>query len=175
MPAQDFLRRSDQELSDIIVHIQSQPPVDNEVPRSTFGPLGKVLMATGQLTPAVETIPDHQGAHPALPPAASVSTEFGGHLAATCVGCHGMSLTGGPIKGGDPSWPPALNLTPHATGLAGWTYEQFVAALRQGVRPDGTPLQMPMTLVLPAAQRMTDVEMQALWTYLQSLPPAPTP
>ena len=175
MPAQDFLRMSDQELSDIIAYIQAQPPVDNEVPAPTLGPLGKVLMATGQLNPPAESIPDHQGAHPLAPPPAGVTAEFGGHLAATCVGCHSMNLAGGPIVGGDPSWPPARNLTPHETGLAGWTYDQFLAAMRQGTRPDGTPLQVPMTFVMPYAQSMSDVEMQAIWTYLQSLPPTPLP
>jgi hypothetical protein len=32
---------------------------------------------------------------------------------------------------------------------------------------------VPMTFVMPYAESMTDVEMQALWTYLQSLPPTP--
>lgn len=175
MPAQDFLRMSDQELSDVIAYIQSQPAVDNEVPKSSFGPLGKVLVATSQLTPAVEAITEHTAAHPATPPSASVSADFGGHLAATCVGCHGPNLAGGPIKGGDPAWPPARNLTPHATGLAGWTYDQFATALRQGTRPDGTKLLPPMSAVTTFAQQMTDVELQALWTYLQALPPAAMP
>jgi mono/diheme cytochrome c family protein len=175
MPAQDFLRMSDQELSDVIAYIQSQPPVDNEVPKSSLGPLGKVLVATGQLNPPAEAVADHQGAHPLAPPPAGVTAEFGGHLAGTCVGCHGMNLAGGPIVGGDPSWPPARNLTPHETGLRGWTYDQFVTAFRQGTRPDGTKLLPPMTLVLPYAQSMTDVEMQAIWAYLQSLPPTPLP
>ena len=173
MPAQDFLRLSDQELSDVIAYIQAQPPVDNEVPKSSLGPLGKILVATSQLPPPAEAISDHRGEHPAVPPPAGVSNEFGAHLAATCVGCHSMNLAGGPIVGGDPSWPPARNLTPHATGLAGWTYEQFVAALRDGTRPDGTKLLVPMTFVQPYAQQMTDVELRALFTYLQSLPPTP--
>ena len=175
MPAQDFVRMSDQELSDIVAYIQSQPPVDNEVPRPTFGPLGKVLVATGQLVPAVENIADHHASHVALPPEATVSTEFGEHLAATCVGCHGPALAGGPIVGGDPSWPPARNLTPHDTGLAGWTFEQFVTALRDAQRPDGTALRPPMTLVQTTARAMTEVELRALWEYLQSLPPTPMP
>jgi hypothetical protein len=58
--------------------------------------------------------------------------------------------------------------------LAGWTYEQFVRAMREGVRPDGTPLQAPMTLVASYAQNMTDVELQALWAYLQSVPAVPS-
>lgn len=174
MPAQDFLRLSDQELSDIITYIKAQPAVDNEVPESTLGPLGKVLVATGQLPAPAESVADHRAAHVATPPPADVSAEFGAHLAGTCVGCHGMNLTGGPIVGGDPSWPPSRNLTPHETGLGGWTYEQFVVALRDGRSPDGTAVQAPMTLVQPYAKSMTDVEMQALWAYLRSLPPTPT-
>jgi mono/diheme cytochrome c family protein len=175
MPATDFQRMSDQELSDIVALIQSAPPVDNEVPPPSFGPLGRILVATGQLPPAAAMIADHHAPHPRLPPAAEISIDFGRHLAGTCTGCHGENLTGGPIAGGDPSWPPARNLTPHADGLAGWDYGDFVAALREGVRSDGTPLLEPMTFVIPAAQAMTDVEVQALWAYLQSLPPQPSP
>ncbi|MFW6206619.1 MAG: c-type cytochrome, partial [Gemmatimonadota bacterium] len=46
MPSEDFLRMSDRELSDIVAYIRSLDPVDNRVPRSTLGPLGKVLVAT---------------------------------------------------------------------------------------------------------------------------------
>ena len=49
MPSDDFQHVSDQELSDIISYIRSLPPVDNTVPKSTFGPLGKVLVATGKM------------------------------------------------------------------------------------------------------------------------------
>ena len=170
MPAEDFQGMSDQELSDIIVFIRSHPPVDNEVPPVTLGPLGKVLMATGQLPLSADQIELEDGLHPIKPPAAEVSVEFGGHLAGMCTGCHGADFAGGPIVGGDPSWVPARNITPHATGLRGWSYEQFVAAMREGRRPDGTALLEPMTLLLPYAQRMTDIEMEALWRYLQSLP-----
>ena len=171
MPAEDFQRMSDQELSDIVVYIRSLPAVDNEVAPSTLGTMGKVLMATGQLTLSADEIGEHDLPHPLLPPVAEPSVDFGGHLAATCTGCHGADLVGGPIVGGDPSWPPARNLTPHPTGLAGWTYEQFVTAMREARRPDGNSLRVPMTMIAPYAQRMTDVELEALWTYLRSLPP----
>ena len=101
--------------------------------------------------------------------------EFGEHLAGICTGCHRENLAGGPIAAGDPSWAPARNLTPHSDGLAGWIYEQFIAAMRDGIRPDGTELLMPMSLMLPYARRMTDVEMEALWTYLQSVPAVASP
>lgn len=73
--------------------------------------------------------------------------------------------------GGDPSWAPARNLTPHVDGLAGWTFQDFRRVMLEGRRPDGTSVLEPMTLVLPYAQEMTDVEMEALWTYLQSVRP----
>jgi mono/diheme cytochrome c family protein len=171
MPADDFQYMSDQELSDIVSYIRSLPPVNNTVPPSTFGPLGTMLVATGQITFSASTIASHPAPHLVVPPAEAVSTAFGQHLASVCMGCHGPDLSGGPIPGGDPSWPPARNLTPDATGLKGWTYDQFVAALSQSRRPDGIALRAPMTLMAPYGQSMTDVERQALWAYLQSLPP----
>jgi mono/diheme cytochrome c family protein len=171
MPAQDFQRMSDQELSDIITYVRAQPPVDSTVPPRAFGPLGKVLVATGKFVLPARLIASHDAAHAAAPPPAAVTLEFGGHLAGPCMGCHGQDLAGGPIVGGDPAWVPARNLTPDATGLAGWTYEQFAAAMRQSVRPDGTPLRAPMTFVRPFAEKMSEVELQALWMYLQSLTP----
>jgi len=171
MPAEDFQSMSDEELSDIISYIRSLPPVNNTVPRSTFGPVGKILVATGQMKFAASVIPNHFSPHPIGPPDAAVSAEFGKHLASVCLGCHGPDLSGGPIKGGDPAWPPARNLTPDPTGLKGWTYDQFVTAFTKGQRPDGTMLRAPMSLVTAYGQKMTDVERQALWAYLQSLPP----
>lgn len=171
MPSEDFQHMSDQELSDIISYIRSLPPVNNTVPRSTFGPLGKVLVATGHMKFSASVIASHTAPHPARPPVESASAEFGKHLASVCTGCHGLDFSGGPITGGDPSWPPARNLTPDATGLNGWTYDQFATALTKSQRPDGTALRPPMTFLAPYGQNMTEVERHALWAYLQSLPP----
>ncbi|MGD8861739.1 MAG: cytochrome c [Myxococcales bacterium] len=174
MPAEDFQLMSDHELSDIVAYLRTVPPVDNEVPPVSLGPLGTVLMATGKLPISAEVIRDHMGDHPRHPPEARPDAEFGKHLAGVCTGCHRPSLQGGPIAAGPPDWAPARNLTPHADGLEGWTYEQFVAAMRQGVRPDGTQLKMPMSLMMPYARKMTDTELRALWAYLQSVPARPT-
>lgn len=171
MPAEDFRLMSDQELSDIVAYIRSFPPVDNTVPAPALGPLGRVLVATGQLPLSVTLIDSHNEPHLVIPPVAAATVEFGGHIAATCTGCHGGNLAGGPIAGGDPSWPAAKNLTPDPSALGSWDYEDFVTALRDGARPDGTNLIAPMTFITPYAQRMTDVEMEALWLYLRSLPP----
>jgi mono/diheme cytochrome c family protein len=173
MPSEDFQQMSDEELSDIVACITSFPPVDHQVPAPTWGPIGKMLIATGRLPLAAEAVASRT-THPVSPPPAAASVEFGKHLAGICMGCHRENYGGGPIVGGDPSWPPARNITPHAEGLASWSYDQFAKALRDGVRPDGTALKPPMTLVTPYAKQFTDVEVQALWTFLRSLPPVPT-
>lgn len=170
MPSQDFQLMSDRELSDIIAYIRSLPPVDNQVPPVRLGPLGKVLVATGGIPLSVDLIPSHTTPHAVEPPTAAPTLEFGRHLAGTCTGCHGSDFAGGPVPGGDPSWPPAANLTPHATALGSWSYEDFRTTMLEGARPDGSGLRVPMSDLTVYAQNMTDVEMEALWLYLRSIP-----
>jgi mono/diheme cytochrome c family protein len=174
MPSEDFRNMTDQELSDIVAYIQAQPPVDNTVPPVTLGPIGKYLVASGKFVLSADLMESHDQPHSALPPKPAPTVEFGRHLASVCTGCHRQDLAGGPIAAGDPSWAPARNLTPHATGLAGWTYSQFVTAMREGKRPDGAALLSPMSLMMPYAQKMTDVELEALWAFLQSVPAVPS-
>jgi len=171
MPSEDFQRMSDQELSDIVSYIRSLPPVDNTVPKSRLGPLAKVLVATGKMRLSASVIASHTAPHLVRPPEEAASAEFGKHLASVCIGCHGPDFSGGPITGGDPSWPPARNLTPDVTGLKGWTYDQFANALTNGQRPDGTALRAPMSQMSAYGKSMKDVERRALWAYVQSLPP----
>ncbi len=46
--------------------------------------------------------------------------------------------------------------------------------MREMKRPDGSALGMPMTLMERYTAKMTDTELRALWTYIQSLEPLPT-
>jgi mono/diheme cytochrome c family protein len=174
MPSQDFERMSDQELSDLIVVIRSAPPVDAEVASPSLGPLGTFLVATGGIPLSADLLDDHLGAHDVSPPLAEANAEFGAHLASVCTGCHGPDLSGGNVPGGDPSWPPATNLTPLVGGLGDWTYEQFASVMREGERADGSPLLQPMAGVIAFTANMTETEMRALWAYLRSIPPTAT-
>lgn len=166
MPSEDVVNMSDQELSDIVAHIKSFAPVAGTTPAPTFGPISTMLMATGKLPPSAEGIADP---HSALPPETGNTVEFGRHLSQVCTGCHRADLSGGPIAIGPPIWPPAANITPHQDGLEGWTYEQFVALMRDGERPDGSIVNAPMDLMMPHARAMTETELRALWTYAQSV------
>jgi len=167
MPSEDFVTYSDEDLGAVIAYIKSLPPVAREDQGVHPGPLGRVLIATGQVQFAYDKI-DHLKPRPDAQP--GPTREWGEVLAGGCRGCHGETLSGGPIPGGPPDWPPARNITPHATGLAGWTFEQFEHAFRHGTRPDGTELK-----VMPwkAYAGMTDSDVTAIWKYLQTVTPKP--
>lgn len=175
MPSIDFVAMSDRELSDIVAYIRSRPKVDKTMAPITLGPLLNVLAAVGQVVISAEVHADHAAPHAVEPPLSSDTLAFGKHLAQTCAGCHNAELTGGPIAGAPPDWAAAANLTPHAEGLAGWTYEQFQSAVVEGKKRDGSPVLLPMSLVPPLGKNMKPEELAAMWAYLQSLPPKPDP
>jgi hypothetical protein len=60
------------------------------------------------------------------------------------------------------------NLTPDPSGLEKWTEPDFERALRHGVRPNGTQINIFMRW--PNHSGMTDVEVKALWLYPRSVP-----
>lgn len=59
------------------------------------------------------------------------------------------------------------NLTPHKeSGIGDWTEEQFVKALKYGLKDDEPALEYPM---LPYSQ-LTDMEASAIFAYLKTIP-----
>ena len=167
MPSNEFAVLSDEQLGQIVAYLQTLSPVDREHTESKLGPLGRALFLMGQLPLLPAEVIDHTVDLPqTVEPRASV--DYGAYMVTSCVGCHQTNLAGGPIPGSAPGDPPSANLTP-AGNLANWTLEDFTFVLRNGVTPEGKaldPLQMPWTLT----QHMTDIEIEALWLYLQSLP-----
>jgi mono/diheme cytochrome c family protein len=98
--------------------------------------------------------------------------EYGRYVANGCIGCHGSNFSGGKIPVGPPDWPPASNLTPQADGrLTKWTEADFIQTLRTARRPDGTELNPVMPRLFG---QMDDVELKAIWAFLQTLPAAAT-
>jgi mono/diheme cytochrome c family protein len=61
------------------------------------------------------------------------------------------------------------NLTPDPSGLGGWSPDEIVAAIRTGVRPDGSPIAPAMPWMGYSA--LTDADAQAIAAFLGSLPP----
>jgi cytochrome c5 len=172
MPSGDFHALSDDETGLLIAYIRSAPPVDRETPPQRVGPVARVLYLSGKFPVLVtaERI-DHKAARAATPPVGA-TVEYGKYLVNLCTECHGAGLSGGPIPGGPPAWPPAMNLTPDPdTGLGKWSAADFDKAMRTGVTPSGAKLRAPMPWDEFAS--MTDTELQALWAYLRTVPPKP--
>jgi mono/diheme cytochrome c family protein len=169
MPAQEFWPLSDDDLAALIAYYRSKPPVDRTIPEPSPGPLARFLYLTGQLPLVPAELVDHEAERPAAPPVGPTA-EYGAYLATGCVGCHGPNLSGGKIVGGDPNWPPAKNITPEEeTGIGAWSHEDFVVAMREGIRPDGSEINPVMPI--QATRHMTDVELEAIYRYLMSLEP----
>ncbi len=142
----DYSTLSDQDLGDVIAYLKQIPPVDSDYPGTTLGPVVPIAPAVGLFTPAAERI-DHDAARPADPvPGATI--EYGKYLSAICFECHGTNLVG---------------------KLEKWKQEDFVRAVRTGVLPNGKQIGPAMSS--KTFGEMSDVELAALWLYLQSTPP----
>ena len=49
MPSEVFTHLSQEDLGAVIAFLKQAPPVDREVPRSGFGPVGRALLAAGKM------------------------------------------------------------------------------------------------------------------------------
>lgn len=168
MPSEVFTHIADSDLGAMLGYLRQLPPVDRDVPKSGFGPMGRALLAAGKLNILVAPKTPVFDA-PATPPPAGTS-EYGRYLAdiSGCHGCHGYGLSGGRVAG-PPGLPPASNLTP--TGIGHWTEADFTRAVRDGKRPDGKVLDefMPWQVF----RNMSDDDLHSLWLYLQTVAPKP--
>ena len=97
MPAEYYNRLGDADLGAVIAYVKSQPPVDNEVPDTSMGPLGRIIvLLEDSLLPA--SIIDHTAPRPPAPEP-GVTAEYGRYVATVCSICHGENMAGGPVPG----------------------------------------------------------------------------
>jgi len=171
----DFL--SDEDAHAIIAWMRTLPPSDAVTPsRRLPFPLGIVVKflpapVPDPVAPALDT-PEQRG---------RVVAELAG-----CPTCHtpiderrypieGLLLSGGrpyPLPGGGEVT--SANLTPHPDGLGAVEFEAFKQRLRDPARnlAPATPAQRT---VMPwaALAGLTDEDLEALWSWLRSVPPLP--
>lgn len=168
MPADDYTHLSASDLANIIAYLRSLPPVNSDLPDTVLRPVGRALLAFGQLDILIAPRINFAEAG-SVPQTASVTLEYGTYLAniAGCTGCHGPGLSGGPIPGAPPDWPQARNLTPGGE-VGTWTEADFINTIRTGVNPSGHELlpEMPWQTY----RNMSDEELKAIWLFIQSVP-----
>lgn len=97
-----------------------------------------------------------------------------------CVGCHtDTRKDAAPYAGGRALKTPfgtfyGPNITPDAqAGIGRWSYQDFVQAMREGVRPDGANF-FP-SFPYPSFTKISDEDLGHLWAYLRTLKPSAQP
>ena len=171
MPYDMYRGLSDRDTKAIIAYLRNLKPVKNATRKSVYK-----MPLPPAYGPPVGSIPD-------VPRTDKVA--YGAYLAGPlghCMECH-TPMTKPPHRdyetkmgaGGfkfEGPWGESIaaNITPHAeTGLGKWTDAQIAAAVRQGVRPDGTKLRPPMAF--DYYRNISDDDMNAIVAYLRSLKP----
>ena len=146
--------------------IDARPPASTAVPAWLVAPAASA--ASAPLAAA-------SGPAPQRPAANASPIERGRYLAAAgdCAACH-TTAGGAPFAGGRPLETPfgtvlSANLTPDATGLKSWNADQFYRAMHEGISANGDHLYpaFPYNYFT----RMPRADTDALFAYLQSLPP----
>jgi mono/diheme cytochrome c family protein len=151
----------------IVSYLRTLPPVDGEPGYVKFGVLAKFFDRMDLVEVDIARHIDHRVQD--VSPQRAPTPEYGAYIAKLCVRCHGERFSGGPMPGAPASLAVPSNLTPDASGLAAWTYEDFDKLLMQGIRKNGRPLDPFMAL--GAMGKLDETEKRALWLYLRALPP----
>jgi hypothetical protein len=169
MPAHEVEWLPDSDVTAAISYLRTLPAVSKPNGPIEVKALAKVLDRLDAIQLDIASRIDHEKA--GRGPAPSATKEYGALLGKGCMGCHGKTLSGGPIPGAPPEIPIPTNLTPDESGLKGWTYEDFDKLLVQGLRKNGKKLDPFMPI--QAFGKLDETEKRALFLHLQSLPPTP--
>lgn len=180
MPYQLFHNLTDADANAIVAYLRSLPHVVNSVGERT-------VAVTAAATPfALTDFPDTTllGPDAATDRAAAEAGRYLVTSAAQCVRCHtpstagvlnlsvGTAFTGGaPNPTGTPANQFAPNITPDATGIAGWTPSDIVTLLKTGKDKAAKAICGPMA-VGPAGGygKLTDEDARAIGVYLTTIP-----
>jgi mono/diheme cytochrome c family protein len=180
MPAPFYHGMSDDDALSLVAYLRSLPAVRNEVPEQRLSFIAKVLISFRVVKPEPPIT------EPVKAPPKGVTAEYGKYLAwnaSGCAECHvprdpntGIFDVSRPFAGGLFPFPEegfsttGTNLTPDPeTGIGDWTEEQFLTAMRTGVRPDGT-VMIPF-MPWPLYSQWGDDDLRSVWLYLRSLEP----
>jgi mono/diheme cytochrome c family protein len=175
MPYHSFGKIDVEDIEAVIAYLRSLDPVETAHPKSKADFPFNLILRTMPTEASLTKKPDP-----------SDQVAYGGYLvnASACADCHTKfengSFTGEPLAGGrEFALPGGIlttpNLTPHVSGLGSWTSDMFVQRFKmygehyvpEKVAPGEFQTIMPW--VMYAGMKESDLE--AIFTYLQSLPP----
>ncbi|MBK7862649.1 MAG: c-type cytochrome [Archangiaceae bacterium] len=172
MPYRDYAGLSDEDTRAVVAYLRTLPAVKHSVPAKELDfPVGLFIRFAPRPLEGPVPEPDHAD-----------EVAYGRYLGKVCIRCHspvdgrgriveGQELGGGQtFKLGNGGAVTSVNLTPHPTGLGGWTKESFIARFRGAATP--TPCDPKLNTVMPwlAFSTMTDEDLGALYAWLRTVP-----
>ncbi|HEV2563558.1 MAG TPA: cytochrome c [Microvirga sp.] len=176
-PYASYAKMPEGDLADLFAFMQTLPAVEGRAPdhdlpfpfniRRGVG-LWKLAFLDGNVF-----MPD---------PSKSESLNRGAYLVngpGHCAECHSERNTAGAIiedrrfaGGPDPEGRGIVpNITPHPTGIGGWTVDDLTTLLTTGETPNFDTVGGPMGAVVANTARIPDADRRAMAEYLLSLPP----
>jgi cytochrome c553 len=171
MPSESYANFSDEDLGSLIAFLKTLQPIERSFEKRQLTFMAQVMAGAGLFgnMNAYSKI-NHEVVKNISAPPISNSIEYGRYVTRWdgCIVCHGENFGGG--KSPDPISPPVPDVT-KSGNIGKWTLEQFVATFRTGKTPEGKVLDakfMPFSSV----GALSDIEIEAVYNYLQSLPPA---
>jgi mono/diheme cytochrome c family protein len=179
---------SDEDLACILAFLKSDDSLVRPV-SNNYSPPRPNLLVKALLYTILR--PEQFPTKPIAPPDTANKIEFGEYLSTakfSCFACHSNDFVGN-LHWSDPSKSKnyfaggakhtnanhefiySANLTPDkATGIGGWTEQEFIKAVKNGIKPDGTTVRDPMF----PFYLLTDKEVAAIYAYLMTLKPRQT-
>jgi mono/diheme cytochrome c family protein len=189
MPYWLFHNMTDADADAIVAYLRTVPGVSHVVPANQ-PPWDNIPAPTPPIDPS--TIPTPPSTHPDF--AAAMRGRYLAAQAGLCVDCHTPELPPGPtlpidmtrpFAGGrmfpaqalgfmSPPYPAMIttaNLTPDATGLAGWTVQQIKTAIKDGKdRTGGGVCAGTHGLTTSPYAGLTDADVTDIATYITTVP-----
>ncbi len=150
---------SDEDLGMIIAWMRTQQDDSDELPESRYGPVARIMgfvfkRQFGTVL-AAEAIVQEQ----LVPHGMSATIPRGRYLAETvCRECHGNDLHGSPN-----GFSPSLSM------VTAYSREDFETLMREGVAMGGRELDLMAVVSRSRFAHFTDDELDALYTYLNSV------
>lgn len=171
MPSESTGQLSDEDLGCLIAYLKSLPPIERKFDKRHFTYMSQAMAGAGLFGNLFAyDIIEHDKVKSLTAPPISNSPEYGEYMVRThaCKTCHNPNLGGG--KSPDPVSPPVPDIS--KSGNAGkWTKEQFISFFRTGKTPDGR-LPNPQFMPWEGLGALADTEIESVYNYIQSLPPA---
>lgn len=178
---------ADEDLEDIIAWLRSNSaevqPSPEEAPPSKPSLMTKILVNTVM---GPMPYPEKRIAKPDTTDQLALGSYLANSLMG-CFACHSRDFKtnndlnpvqsegymggGNPLLDFDGNVVVSSNITFDKTGIAGWTKEQFIEAVRHAKRPDGSLLRYPMVPQIT----LTDYEVGSIFEYLRTVPPIDNP